>query len=140
MLFSFGRRGTIPARFGVVHEKFQTPSVAIWGVTLATIGGLLLGDALLVPVTEVGSMSAASGWFAACVSFLLVEKRAGARWIAALGTLVALLLVTMKVVPAFPGHFSWPEWIALALWLGIGAGLHFFGRRAAEEAQESAHV
>jgi hypothetical protein len=53
--------------------------------------------------------------------------------------LVALLLVAMKVVPAFPGHFSRPEWIALALWLGIGAGLHLFGKRSAA-AQESAHV
>jgi amino acid transporter len=139
MLFSFGRRGTIPARFAAVHEKFQTPSMAILAVTLATVGGLLLGDALLVPVTEVGSMAAASGWFAACLSFLLAEKRAGARFIAALGALVALLLVAMKVVPAFPGHFSRPEWIALALWLGIGAGLHLFGKRSAA-AQESAHV
>lgn len=140
MLFSFGRRGTIAARFGAVHEKFQTPSAAILGVMLATIGGLLLGDALLVPVTEVGSMAAASGWFAACVSFFRVERRSAMRWIAALGALVALLLVAMKVVPAFPGHFSRPEWIALALWLGIGAGLHFFGRRGAAEVQEGAHV
>jgi len=140
MLFSFGRRGTIPARFGAVHGKFQTPSAAILGVTLATIGGLLLGDALLVPVTEVGSMAAASGWFAACVSFLMVDKRAVARWIAALGALVALLLVAMKVVPVFPGHFSRPEWIAMALWLAIGAGLHLFGGRGAARAQENAHV
>jgi basic amino acid/polyamine antiporter, APA family len=140
MLFSFGRRGTIPARFGAVHEKFQTPSAAIVGVTVATAGGLFLGDALLVPVTEVGSMAAASGWFAACLSFFLVEKRAAPRSIAALGALVALLLVAMKVVPAFPGHFSRPEWIALAWWLAIGAGLRLLGGRAAMRASQSAHV
>src|SRR5262249_39709258 len=33
MLFSFGRNGTVPARFGAVHAKFQTPAVAIVGVT-----------------------------------------------------------------------------------------------------------
>jgi APA family basic amino acid/polyamine antiporter len=140
MLFSFGRRGTIPAPFGAVHGKFQTPSTAIVAVTLATVCGLLLGDALLVPVTEVGSMAAASGWLAACVSFFLVEKRGGARWIAGLGTLVALLLVAMKVVPVFPGHFSRPEWIALALWLAIGASLRLLGGRAPTGEQESAHV
>src|ERR1700720_1149680 len=74
LLFAFGRRGTIPARFGEVHERFLTPSVAIVGIASATIVGLLLGDAILVPVTEVGSMAAATGWFMACLSFWLVEK------------------------------------------------------------------
>ena len=132
MLFSFGRKGTIPSRFGAVHAKFQTPAVAIIGVTVATIGGLLLGDALLVPVTEVGSMAAASGWFATCVSFFLVEKRTFARAIAVLGALVALFLVVMKIEPSFPGHFSRHEWIALAVWLAIGATLRFLGGRGAK--------
>jgi len=53
LLFAYGRRGTIPPPFGEVHEKFLTPSVAILGITAGTLAGLLLGDALLVPVTEV---------------------------------------------------------------------------------------
>lgn len=138
LLFSFGRRQTIPSTFGVVHEKFQTPSVAIVGVTVATICGLLLGDALLVPVTEVGSMAAASGWLATCVSFWLVERRIMARLIAALGALVALLLVLMKILPVFPGHFSLPEWIALVLWLAIGTTLLLLARVA--RPNESARV
>ena len=139
LLFSFGRRGTIPARFGAVHERFQTPAVAIVGVTVATICGLLLGDALLVPVTEVGSMAAASGWFAACLSYFLVERRPRGRAVATLGALTALLLVAMKVVPWFPGHFSRPEWIALAAWLAIGTTLRLFGGRGTQSA-ESARV
>src|SRR5262249_48785430 len=95
MLFSFGRRGTIPARFAAIHPEFHSPSAAIAGVTVASLAGLFLGDALLVPVTEVGSMAAASGWFAACISFFLVETRTGAKLIAALGAMVALLLVAM---------------------------------------------
>jgi len=139
MLFSFGRKGTIPTTFGAVHMKFQTPTVAIVGVTVATICGLLLGDALLVPVTEVGSMAAASGWFATCVSFFLIEKGMEGRCIAALGALVALLLVAMKIVPSFPGHFSRPEWIALAVWLAIGATLRLLGGRV-RRSGERAHV
>jgi len=30
----------------------------------------------------------------------------------------------MKLVPAFPGHFTRAEWIALAIWLLLGAILH----------------
>jgi hypothetical protein len=79
-----------------------------------------LGDAILVPVTEVGSMAAATGWFMACLSFWLVEKHLAKRLITTLGIGVALLLVLMKLLPAFPGHFSMAEWLALAVWLAIG--------------------
>jgi basic amino acid/polyamine antiporter, APA family len=120
LIFAFGRRGTIPTRFGEVHETFQTPSVAVVGIALASIVGLLLGDAILVPVTEVGSMAAATGWFMACLSFWLVEKNSGKRLITSLGIAVALLLVLMKLLPFFPGHFSMAEWLALAIWLAIG--------------------
>jgi amino acid transporter len=120
LLFAYGRRRTIDPRFGEVHEKFLTPSVAILGITIGTLAGLLLGDALLVPVTEVGSMASAMGWFAACLSFWIVEKRASMRLVAGLGIAVSLLLFLMKVLPAFPGHFSLAEWIAFGIWVGLG--------------------
>jgi APA family basic amino acid/polyamine antiporter len=124
LLFAFGRRGTIYAGFGKVHPTFLTPAVAVIGITGATILGLLLGDAILVPITEVGSMAAATGWFMTCLSFLLIEKNLSKRLITTLGMLIALLLILMKVLPALPGHFSGAEWLALAVWLGIGALLH----------------
>jgi hypothetical protein len=94
--------------------------VAILGITAGTLAGLLVGDALLVPVTEVGSMASAMGWFAACLSFWIVEKRASMRIVTGLGIAVSLLLFLMKVLPAFPGHFSASEWIAFGIWIGLG--------------------
>jgi amino acid transporter len=125
LLFSFGRRSTIPARFAVVHPVFQTPSIAIIGITIATLAALFLGDALLVPVTEVGSMASACGWLAASFSLFLVESRWRVRFIAAQGSVVAVLLIAMKLIPKFPGHFSQAEWLALAIWLSIGAAMHW---------------
>jgi amino acid transporter len=122
LLFAYGRRRTIDPRFGTVHEKFQTPSVAILGITVGTLTGLLLGDALLVPVTEVGSMASALGWLAACLSLWLVEKRISLRVVTGLGVVVLLFL--MKILPVIPGHFSPAEWIALGIWLVLGALLH----------------
>src|SRR5229473_4635929 len=124
LLFAYGRRGTIPPPFGEVHEKFLTPSVAILGITAGTLVGLLLGDALLVPVTEVGSMASAMGWFAACLSFWIVEKRASMRIVTGMGIAVSLLLFLMKVLPVFPGHFSPSEWFAFGTWVGLGIVLH----------------
>jgi hypothetical protein len=69
-------------------------------------------------------MASALGWLAACVSFWLVEPRPRMRFPTGLGICVSLLLLLMKLVPAFPGHFTPTEWIALAIWLLIGAILH----------------
>ena len=124
LLFAYGRRRTIDPRFGAVHEKFLTPSVAVMGITAGTLAGLLLGDALLVPVTEVGSMASALGWFAACLSFWIVEKRTSMRIVTGLGIAVSLLLFLMKMLPVFPGHFSPAEWIAFAIWVLLGAILY----------------
>ena len=124
LLFAYGRRRTIDSRFGTVHEKFLTPSVAVLGITVGTLAGLLLGDALLVPVTEVGSMASALGWFAACLSFWIVEKRTSMRIVTGLGIAVSLLLFLMKILPVFPGHFSPSEWTAFGIWVLLGAALY----------------
>ena len=52
---------------------------------MATLVGLLVGDALLVPVTEVGSMASAFGWLAACVSLYMVDRRVRLRLVASAG-------------------------------------------------------
>ena len=124
LLFAYGRRGTVPRVFAKIDAHHLTPSLAIGGITLATLVGLLVGDALLVPVTEVGSMASAFGWLAACVSLYAVERRASLRIVSALGIVVSLSLVLMKFIPAVPGHFTTAEWIALAVWLAIGLLMH----------------
>jgi basic amino acid/polyamine antiporter, APA family len=142
LLFAYARRGTVAPAFATIHAKFLTPSVAVIATTTATLIALLLGDAILVPVTEVGSMASALGWLAACASFWLVDRRsptgnseheaqsgrrvprALTRGITAAGITVSLLLLLMKLIPAFPGHFTQAEWIALAIWLLLGAILH----------------
>jgi basic amino acid/polyamine antiporter, APA family len=172
MVFAFGRNGSVPAPLARVHPRFQTPSNAILIVGAATLVAVFLGDALLVPVTEVGSAAAAFGWLASCVSLLLVASRrnpaghssevstlskpsavsdatVGASFsvsqraprepapsgcphlnlpqslklqiIATLGATAALALVLMKFLPIAPGHFTTAEYIALAIWLLLGA-------------------
>jgi basic amino acid/polyamine antiporter, APA family len=120
LLFAMGRNGGVTPRLGAVHPKFQTPSTAVWAICAGTIGAQFFGDAILVPVTEVGSAAAAFGWFSACLSFFIVEPRLRLRLVTALGGLAALALLLMKFVPIFPGHFSLAEWIALAVWLMVG--------------------
>jgi len=131
LLFAYGRRGTISRVFATVHAVNLTPAVAIVAVAAGTVAGLLLGDSLLVPVTEVGALASALGWFAACVSFFLVERGTGLRVVAAAGMLVSGFLVLMKLVPAIPGHFTVAEWMALGIWLVLGLALRRPGKAVA---------
>jgi hypothetical protein len=45
----------------------------------------------------------------------------GQRLVAALGALIGLLMILMKVVPFVPGHFSSYEWLAFGIWVALGA-------------------
>jgi APA family basic amino acid/polyamine antiporter len=121
-----GRRGMISPRAGAIHDRYQTPSVAVLCIGFATAICMLLGDAILVPVTEVGSVACAIGWAATCAAYLALRSRSRATsssseyWVAGLGLLVAIALTLMKVVPLVPGHFTMYEWLALAVWVVLG--------------------
>src|SRR5712691_4980639 len=62
LLFALGRRGLVDARAGRIHSQHLTPSVAVLCIGLTTALCMLLGDAILVPITEVGSVACAIGW------------------------------------------------------------------------------
>jgi amino acid transporter len=131
LLFALGRRGMVDARAGRIHPQHQTPSVAVFSIGLVTAACMLLGDAILVPITEVGSVACAIGWAATCASYLSMgwsgtlpgqSKLSAAEWlVAGFGLLVAVAMMLMKVVPAVPGHFTVYEWLALGIWIVLGA-------------------
>jgi amino acid transporter len=124
LLFAYGRRGTVPSMFGEINATHLTPGISIAGITIGTLIGLLVGDALLVPVTEVGAMASSFGWLAACASLYRKESRPWIRLTAGIGGGVSLLLVLMKWIPTVPGHFTVAEWIALGVWLALGLLMH----------------
>ena len=120
LLFALGRRGLVHAGFGRVHERNLVPSVAVLALGGATALATCLGDAILVPVTEVGSMASALGWLAACVAYFYLQPALKERVIAVTGMTVAALLVLMKILPFIPGHFTLYEWSALTIWAALG--------------------
>ena len=123
LLFAVGRRGLVDYRLGHVHARNQTPSVAVLCIGLATATCMFLGDAVLVPISEVGSVASAIGWLAACAAYYRMSSPKGERFVAAVGVLVGLLMIVMKIAPGIPGHFSAYEWLALAIWTMIGLGM-----------------
>ena len=129
VLFALGRRGLVDRRISTIHPQNQTPSLAVLCVGLATGACMFLGDAILVPVTEVGSVASAIGWLAACAAYFQMRPSAGQRFVALVGVLVGTGLVLMKIVPFVPGHFSGYEWLALGMWGTLGLGLHWRARQ-----------
>jgi basic amino acid/polyamine antiporter, APA family len=124
LVFALGRRGLVDGRVGTVHPRNQTPAVAVLAVGLATAACMFLGDSILVPVSEVGSVASATGWLAACCSYYRMAVARRERAVAAGGAIIALLMILMKIVPGIPGHFSGYEWLALGVWIVLGIALH----------------
>ncbi len=111
-----------------MHPRNQTPAAAVLAVGATTAAATFLGQAILVPVAEVGSVACAVGWLAACAAYFFMKPTIRERVIAAVGMAVGLFLIVMKLLPFVPGHFDRWEWLALAVWCGLGLVVH---RRAA---------
>ncbi len=122
LLFALGRRRLIHPGLGTTHARFGTPAVAIGLMALFTAAGAFLGDALLIPITEVGSLAAGVGWCAACLAFVARQRstRSPGVRLAWVGAGVSLVIILMKVIPMVPGSFRPVEWIALGAWCGLG--------------------
>jgi len=135
MLFAMGRRNLLDHRLGRIHAINQTPSVAVISVGIATAIALLMGEALLVPVLEVGAVGCAIGWLSACASYFCMKPSFPGRVAAIFGLLLTSAMILAKVVPVVPGHFSRPEWIAMGIYGLLGYVL--WSRREDEGATQS---
>ena len=126
-------------RFRVLEPstpRYHTPSTAVLCVGLATAACMLLGDAILVPVTEVGSVACAIGWSATCAACLALARSRPAvmslsfteRAVAWFGLAVGIAMALMKLIPLVPGHFTMYEWLALGIWIVLGTTLQRTGK------------
>jgi amino acid transporter len=124
LLYAVGRRGLVHPSLSFVHPAFGTPTTAVLLLSSLTVGAALLGDAVLIPITEVGSLAVGVGWLSACLSYLARsgrERVAEGRLTAAAGAAVSLTIVAMKVLPVVPGSFGRYEWMAFLFWSALGA-------------------
>jgi len=128
LLFAMGRRGLVDHSVSQIHPRNQTPSMAVLCIGIATAVCMFLGDSILVPISEVGSVASAVGWLAACAAYYQMRPATRQKFVAALGFVLCIFMILMKITPAIPGHFSGYEWLALAIWIVLGIGLHWHGK------------
>ena len=121
MLYAIGRRGLVHPSLGRVHASYGTPVVAILLMAALTSAAAMFGDAILVPVTEVGSLAVGVGWLSACAAYLARRTdRSETATMARLGAVVSAAIILMKIVPGVPGSFTRAEWMAFAGWSVFG--------------------
>ena len=85
-------------------------AVAVWAIAVPVLGVHL--------AIRFGDADAQNVGFGLVVIASLIGSSAG------LGLLVAVAMTLMKIVPAIPGHFTMYEWIALGIWILLGAISH----------------
>src|SRR5262245_33109413 len=119
MLYAIGRRNLVHPSLGAVHQTFGTPVVAVLLMGVLTIAASAFGDAILVPISEVGSLAVGVGWFSTCAAYVAGRSRDGAT-AAWMGMAVSAAIVLMKIVPNVPGSFTRAEWISFAAWSALG--------------------
>jgi amino acid transporter len=120
LLFAMGRRNLLWPKMSRLHVVNHTPALAVLAVGATTGLAIFLGEAGLVPILEVGAVACAVGWMSACASYFLMKPSALDRAAAVFGFLVTLSMILVKVLPVVPGHFTRPEWLALAIWFFLG--------------------
>jgi amino acid transporter len=130
LIFAMGRSGFIPRAFAFVHPRFSTPVWAVAMVGLLAALGCFLGKAILVPITNVGSICFTVGWMLTSLAYL---RGAGGdapnrRALGSAGLLVTAALVLMKLIPQVPDSFTRWEYCALLAWGALGLALWGAGR------------
>jgi amino acid transporter len=133
-----GRRQMLHPSLGDIHERRQTPWAAVLLTGSLTALGVFLGKAILIPITEVGGLASACGWFASAVALFLTDRSLRPRMVALLGAAISFALIGMKLFPFVPGHFSLAEWSALGLWIGLGLVVRWRKKEMVRPEQSSA--
>ena len=137
MLYAIGRRNLVHPSLGRVHAEYGTPVVAIVMMGALTIAAAMFGDAILVPITEVGSLAVGVGWLSACAAYLARRDPHEAAVRAVTGAAVSVAIILMKVIPEVPGSFTAAEWTAFAGWSGLGLLFWLLRPKASRRAARS---
>lgn len=128
LLYALGHRGMVTPALGTVHPRFRTPTTAVLLLAGLTAGTSLLGDAVLIPIIDVGSLAVALGWLATSLAALgRIRRRSepdpSGVALAVTSAVVSLAVIAMKILPGIPGSFTHTEWTAFGAWVALGAML-----------------
>ncbi|MBM7599387.1 amino acid transporter [Virgibacillus halotolerans] len=136
LLFAMGRAKVLPKAFGKLHPKYKTPHIGILFTLAVTMFAPFFGREALLWVVDMSSLGVTIAYFYACfVAYRLfkwsdasVEHARGVsivapgrKFLSLLGVITSIAFFLLLAVPGSPGFLGTPSWIALLVWVGLGA-------------------
>src|SRR4029077_18499613 len=100
LLYAMGRRDLLGGQLGQVHERYQTPFIAVAVVGGLTVAGVFLGRAVLVPISEVGSLCGAAVWLATSLAYCRGAGGSSTAGALALGMVGAIVAASLLAIAA----------------------------------------
>ncbi len=137
LLFSVSREGVLPAAFGKLHKKYNTPYVAILFVMGISLLAPWFGREVLGWIVDMSSIGAAIGYAFTSAATLVTIRRNKEKNImlsinAILGAILSLGFVVLLLSPAGwgMGGLSDPARIALVVWCVLGIVFYILARKS----------
>lgn len=138
VIFSMGRAKMLPAAFGKVSGKNQTPTAAIWLTGIICMATPLLGRNALVWFVDTAAFGTVVAYLMVAISFVAIRKKEpelerpySLKYPKVTGyaaILVAAFFITLYL-PFGPGSLIWPyEWIFVGVWVLLGVVLATAGK------------
>jgi amino acid transporter len=129
-LYAMARAGQLPAAFGRLHPRFNTPHNAILLIGAVSVIAPLFGRPAMVWLVDAGGLGIVVAYAFVALSFLVLRQRepdmarpyAVRRWrLTGYLALILSLAIACLYLPFSPAALIWPyEWAIVAGWAALG--------------------
>ena len=136
LMYSMSRDGYLPAWFGKLDAKYQTPKNAMIFCILISLSGPILGREALGWFVDMSAIGASIGYFFTSASTLVTLRRDGdgkpyLKGMAITGIVFSVAFMVLQLIP-IPGlsgvHFGKESYIMLVVWIVLG-GIFYLSQR-----------
>lgn len=137
LMYSMSRDGYLPAWFGKIDEKHQTPKNAMIFCIIVSLSGPVLGREALGWFVDMSAIGASIGYFFTCAATLVTLKRDGdgsrnLKALAIIGICFSIAFMVLQLIP-IPGlsgvHFGKESYLMLIVWIVIGTVFYLKERK-----------
>lgn len=132
LMYSMSRDGYLPAWFGVIDERYNTPKNAMIFCILISLSGPVLGREALGWFVDMSAIGASIGYFFTSAATLTTMKKdrdgtASLKIMAVLGVLFSIAFIVLQLIP-IPGlsgvHFGRESYLMLLVWIALGLAFY----------------
>lgn len=140
LLFAMSRAQILPEVFGKLHPTYRTPYAGILFTMVICLAAPWFGRQVLLWIVDMASIGVAVAYFYTCFAAYKFFRWSGnndtvmegavspaRKFCSLLGLIASLVFVGLLAVLGSPAFMGVPSWIALLIWLVIGAV--FYGVR-----------